>query len=252
LIIFFDIVVCHDKINVAIYLVCGGLYFMLNKKVTLLTLFSTVTVMSLFSIGRTPLGPLNVQGEENQLSLSTVSLNIHQSFGQPAQNVTNFYELLIAVEDDSTRSFAYDVSTSRVGSRGTNWFKLFTTNDDDSIFETYVDAEYPLPGSDLNKWILTNVTMKVALYAPTSDPVSINLVTKGKTPNITYPIGESFEPITNSISVTTFNTSNVTLSQNFGFGLGINEFSIVPSQDIYFTEFTLTYSIDYSSCPIEA
>jgi hypothetical protein len=221
---------------------------MLNKKLTISTLFTTIVLMSFLSIGRTTLGPLNVKGEENQLSLNTVSLDIHQSFGQPAQNITNFYELLIAVDDDITRSFAYDVSTSRVGSRGANWFRLFTNNSDgNNIFETYVDEDFPLPGSNLNKWILTNVTMKVALYAPTDDPVTINLVTKGNGSNSTY-LFEEFEPTLNTVNVTNFNTSNVTLSQNFGFDLGINQFSIVPSQDIYFTEFTLTYSINYSDC----
>jgi hypothetical protein len=274
LIIFFDIVVCHDKINVAIYLVCGGLYFMLNKKTTLLTLFSTIAVMSLFSIGRTPLGPLNVEGE-GLSTLTTVSVSV-----QP--NLLNFTNRPTSITYRAITSFVdniaetnrkFDINTnSRLNTNPGSYLLLPGNGYSSGDYGTSEDAFYILTesGSNANKYVLTGLTIvgsRRVASSPAETPVTITLdkITSA-TPSEFNEDEEEILPgsiITSGspFSVGTFNSAVISgltnsdldsqtfsINQDFEYSDDITTFRLRSSHSFYYSSIVFEYSIDYSSC----
>jgi hypothetical protein len=204
--------------------------------------------MSIFSIGRTPVGPLNVEGDGIYDTVS-VLLTVGDFQGI---STNNQFISTITVSDgapldysDETRAFIYSLTT-KTNSVSSSWFSLNSTTLFNKAFQT--DADYE-SGSSLNKFRLTGLSIVASTYGTTvGAPQSINL-TRFNDSEVSYsPL--NFTTATTSTASADLNNNKVTLSQTYSFSDNIRRFRIIPSSLIYVESILFTYSIDYSICPI--
>jgi hypothetical protein len=252
---------------------------MLNKKLSLITLFSIVTLMSIFSIGRTPLGPLNVEGDGNP-NLTVVSVSLIPS----TLNFSNFSERIrirevTAYVDNivsETRKFEINMH-SRMNIKDTGDFRLlagdgFASGDyDESEDAFYIKTK---SGSLANKYRLTGLTISGSKMipnqtAPDNTQVTLSLdkidsATEevGIFTSTTYEVGSFNSSVYTSPpfnlndtlpSNNDLNSSTFSLDKKvFAYSENITTFRLRSSHSFYFSSMIFEYSIDYSSCPIVA
>jgi hypothetical protein len=254
---------------------------MLNKKLSLITLFSTVTLMSIFSIGRTPISPLNAEGEI-PTPLNTISISLDQSLDIISTSTSSILlrSPRLYVDNIIAPSRQFDFNLNSRLNQSTGSYLLLPGYDYSSgnFGEDHQDALYIIneSGSSANKYKLTKLTINGSrrigtsnttmfssqVTSPTLVSISLDKITSAiqaneeeeiigsLTTSTTHSVGTFTSTTASSLSDTDLNNAAFTpIIKTFDYeDDAITKFRLRSTHPFFFSSIVFEYSIDYSSC----